>query len=203
MPGHFSNINIRKRNLFILFGEPILLKLLRLLIISLMITIGGLVGGSVFAAETSGGLASPPAEYRLDDVRVLLTRHPGMRKAPIQQIELSGKGNATLKRDSTSVSFQYKTPQLLDLLNKLYSIRFFELPASYFVQRSIFLKDDGSIGTQIRRMMDAPSSSICFTVSTYEKCVSYGADGPHELRSIEQHLFSEAEYLTKSGVPAK
>ncbi|HNP26864.1 MAG TPA: hypothetical protein PKM20_08990, partial [Nitrosomonas sp.] len=88
-------------------------------------------------------------------------------------------------------------------LNELYAIRFFELPASYFVKRSIFLKKDGFISTQIRRMIDAPNTSICFTVVTYEKCVSYDADGPYELRSIEQRVFDEAERLIKPGLSSK
>lgn len=161
-------------------------------------------GFSAIAAKQDTNLPdNPPSEYRIDDVRIHLTRHPGMRKAPIQQIELSGTGHATLKRNSTSLSFHYEPQKLLALLNELYGIRFFELPTSYFVKRSIFLKEDGFIGTQIRRMIDAPNTSICFTVTTYEKCVTYDADGPYELRSIEQRVFDEAERLSKSNVPGQ
>ncbi len=172
--------------------------------VTLLAGIACFTGISAIAAKQDTNLPdNPPSEYRLDDVRIQLTRHPGMRKAPIQQIELSGTGHATLKRDSTSLSFHYESRKLLALLNELYAIRFFELPASYFVKRSIFLKEDGFIGTQIRRMIDAPNTRICLTVSTYEKCVSYDADGPHELRSIEQRVFDEAEHLSKPGVPGQ
>ncbi|HBZ29478.1 MAG TPA: hypothetical protein DEO56_02625, partial [Nitrosomonas nitrosa] len=95
----------------------------KLFVVTLLVGIACFTGISAIAAKQNTNIPdNPPSEYRLDDVRIHLTRNPGMRKAPIQKIELTGTGNATLKRDSTSLSFRYESHKLLALLNELYAI---------------------------------------------------------------------------------
>src|ERR1019366_940403 len=116
------------------------------------------------AADPTLGAGGPPMTYRLDQVTVLVTRHPGPASR-IRRVSLSGTGSATLERDGLSLPFRYPAKDLLALLNDLYKLRFFELPADYSGRYSVFLKDDGSVATKALRMSDVPGTSVCFTVA--------------------------------------
>ncbi|MDQ3186815.1 MAG: hypothetical protein M3Q16_10265 [Pseudomonadota bacterium] len=149
------------------------------------------------ATEPSLGKDGPPLAYRLDEVSVHFTRHPGNPALPIRRVILSGDGNATLERGDKSVQFLYGSKNLVVLLNEFYRIRFFDLPTQYNTRYSVFLKDDGTVGTAALRMPDSKSTSICFAVTGYEKCVTYGLPswGPLELENIVQQVFSDAGRL--------
>lgn len=147
------------------------------------------------AADRTLGPNGPPLAYRIDEVTLRLTRHPGNFAFPIRRVSLSGTGSASLESDGQSVQFPYATKDLLVLLNELYRIRFFDLPEKYTTRYSIFLKDDGIVGTSALRMTDAGSTSICFLVAEYEKCVIYGRDGPFELENIAKRIFADTEGL--------
>lgn len=147
------------------------------------------------ATERSLGVGGPPLAYRIGEVSVRLTRHPGNPALPIRRVILSGVGGATLERDGKSVQFPYGSKDLLALLNELYRIRFFDLPTQYNTQYSVFLKDDGTVGTAALRMPDSGSTSICFAVTGYEKCVSYSREGSLELENIARRIFSDADRL--------
>lgn len=148
------------------------------------------------ATELNLGAGGPPLAYRLDEVSVRLTRHSGNPAFPFRRVILSGAGNATFERDGESMQFSYGNKELLALLNALYKIRFFDLPSQYNTRYSVFLKDDGTVGTEALRMTDSASTSICFAVRGYEKCVTYGRDGPLELENIAKQIFSDAHSLT-------
>lgn len=147
------------------------------------------------AAEPSFGAGGPPLVYRIDEVSVRLTRHSGNPALPIRRVILSGAGSATLERDGKEVQFPYGKKDLLALLNALYKIRFFDLPTQYSTQYSVFMKDDETVGTAALRMSDSGSTNICFAVTGYEKCVTYGpnAHGPLELENIAKRIFSDAD----------
>ncbi len=148
------------------------------------------------AAEHHTGISAPPLVYRLDEVSISLTRQPGSSTAPIQRINLSGTGSATLERGGQRMPFRYTPKDTLALLNALYKMRFFDLPTNYITRYSVFLKDDDTVGTSALRMPDASSTSVCVTLTaTYEKCVSYGAEGPYELENITARIFAEADRL--------
>jgi hypothetical protein len=42
-------------------------------------------------------------------------------------------------------------------------------------------------------MSDAPTTSVCFEVDEYEKCVVYGRDGPCELETLVNRVFDDFE----------
>ena len=155
------------------------------------------MGSSLMAAELDPDNGIPPKTYRLDEVSVRLTRHPGRPNFPVRRLSLSGKGTATLERDKQSQSFQYPTKELMALLNDLYRIRFFDMPKDLTTRYSAFYKDDGTVATSMLRLSDAPSTSVCFAVAAYEKCVTYTTDGPYELEKLTQRLFAEADALVQ------
>lgn len=137
----------------------------------------------------------PPLAYRIDEVSVRLTRNSGNPALPVRRVILSGAGSAILERDGKEVQFPYGKKDLLAFLNALYKIRFFDLPTQYSPQYSVFMKDDETVGTAALRMPDSGSTNICFAVTGYEKCVTYGSGtrGPLELENIAKRIFSDAD----------
>ena len=166
----------------------------------LLIFVAVLMGTNAMAGQPKTRTGEPPLTYRLEDVSIRITRSFG-HGFPMQRIALSGTESATLERGKQRFPFDYPSADLLNFLNELYAIRFFDLPGDLTTKFSIFLKDDGSIGTSALRMMDAPSTSLCFTVADYEKCVTYGENGPRELEEIVERIFREADLRVK-GQPS-
>jgi len=144
------------------------------------------------ATVRSLGAGGPPLAYRLDEVSVRLTRQPGSGTFPKRRVTLSGTGTATLERDGQTLPFSHPPGDVLALLNDLYRIRFFDLPTNLNVRYSVFLKDDGSIGTSVLRMLDASSTSVCLRLAAFEKCVTYASGGARELEEIVERVFSQA-----------
>lgn len=144
--------------------------------------------------------AGPPRTYRLDEVSIQLTRQYG-HGLPLQRVSLAGAGQATLERDGQRLPFHYPAKDLLALLNEAYRIRFFDLPASYTTRYSVFLKDDGTVGTSALRMQDTLSTSLCLTVAGYEKCIIFGNHGPRELEELANRIYSEAERSVTQNPP--
>ncbi len=147
------------------------------------------------ATERSLGVGGPPLAYPINEVSVRLTRRPANPVLPIRRVTLSGAGCATLERDGKSVQFPYGTKDVLALLNELYKVRFFDLPSQYNTQFSVFLKDGGVVGTAALHMSDSGSTSICFVVTEYEKCVTYSRDSSLELENIARRIFSDADRM--------
>ena len=141
-----------------------------------------------------GGLErkGPPSTYHLDEISIVLTLHPGSPAFSITRLSLSGSGSGLLERDGNSAQFPFAKKVLLTLVNELYKIRFFELPSDYTTQYSIVLNDDGIISTSISGMPDDVSTSVCFFVIGYKKCVTYSRQGPLELENMIRRVFAEA-----------
>ena len=154
-------------------------------------------GSASMAGERTLRPEGPPPAYPIQEVNLHLTRQPGNAAFPVRRISLSGKGSATFERGEEFLQVSYSTSALVALLNELYRIRFFELPSQYTARYSVFLKDDGMISTSVLRMMDAGSTRICFAVTGYEKCVTYGRDGPYDLENIVNRVFDDIEKQVK------
>ena len=60
-----------------------------------------------------------------------------------------------------------------------------------------------SVGIRQRmaRMLDESTTRVCFSVTSYEKCVTYGAAGPNELEGIATRIFSEANKRVNARMP--
>ena len=156
------------------------------------------------ATEHNSGATSPPKTYGLNEVSIRVTQSPGRAVSSKNNIlKLNGAGSSSLEREGQPLPFFYTPKAMLTLLNHLYRIRFFEMSADYSVGYSVFLKDDGSIGTQALKMSDAPNTRVCFSVPAYEKCVTYGAHGPRELEDVVQKLLTEANGLVSLPPPLK
>ncbi|MDO7083607.1 hypothetical protein WNY51_15135 [Pseudocolwellia sp. AS88] len=148
------------------------------------------------AKARSNNTDSFPLTYGLDTVTVTLTKHAGAKKgSSSQHIQFLGTGLSILEKEGKKVTFNYSHTKLIKLLNNLYSIHFFNLPTRYNIKYSVYLKEDGTVNTNALRMVDASSTTICFNIPSFEKCVTYSSDGPTELQELTKYLFSEAEQL--------
>ncbi len=121
---------------------------------------------------------------------------------PMGQLVLAGKGQSTLQSGDRKRLFDHAAKDHLNVLNGLYRIRFFDLPAQVRSPLSVLLMDDGSVGTQVLKMADAGSTTVCFNLPHYEKCVRYDASGPRELEDFVQRLLADAEQRAQSAAPA-
>jgi hypothetical protein len=151
------------------------------------------------ANQTGVGPAGPPLSYRIEDVAVRV-QIQATRGLPVRQVTLSGNATGTLERGQQKSSFVYPSSDLLQVVNALYRIRFFNLQDSQEVRYSVFLKD-GMVTTQALKMNDVGPTRVCFSAGKYEKCVSFVGDGPSELQEIVRDVFAQAERL--AGVPAR
>jgi hypothetical protein len=145
------------------------------------------------AATRTPDLHGPPSGYHIDNVSIRLVLHPGRGGKAIRSLSMSGNGDATVKRDGKLVQFSYPRDFFLNLLNEFYRIRFFDLPETYTTRYSIFLKDDGTVAMSALQMPDVPSTRVCVVIDEYEKCVTFGRDGPFELKSITKKLLEVIE----------
>lgn len=176
----------------------------RKLLSGLPLCLSCLVGMHAIAAKAGHAGGKPPPSYRLDEVRVQLTLHPGRGGTAVHRVRLSGSGSAVLERGGQRLPFRYDRKDLMALLNALYGMRFFEMSANTTTLYSVVLQDDGTVRTSMLRMPDEASTQVCFSVASYSKCVTYSSDRPGELRNVVQHVFDEADRLAKglaSGDP--
>lgn len=200
MPQHSEITGFRQRGPVFSSGRIYAVSILRRYVLPCILSaLLCLIGGIAMAAEHSFVAGGPPLNYRLDELSVRFLRQPG-HGLPGWRVSLAGSGAALLENDRQKRHFFYPVKDFLALVNELYRIRFFELPTTYTTKYSVFIKNDGLLGTQGLRMSDASSTRVCFTVAAYEKCISYGADGPRELEDLVQHVAADVERLVSPGL---
>ncbi|MBT0959895.1 hypothetical protein [Denitromonas iodatirespirans] len=161
-----------------------------------------MLAGSAMAAEATVGPGGPPVSYRLDSVRLVVAHAPGrVAGAPARRLALSGGGPARLVVGEAAHTFAYPADALLSALNGLYRLHFFALPPDLTRRPSVFLKDDGSIGTSLLRLADRPVTTLCVYLADYEKCVRFTDDGPEALRALVNQLDADADRRVAAEPP--
>ena len=176
-------------------GASVLNSCPRWTTLSIILLLGQTTNVPMAAADTTPVRAWPPFDYRLDNaiVRVQLLPAHGL---PQQTLTLPGAGLASFIRDGATVRFTPPANELLATINELYRMRFFDLPDRLLPTRSMFVKQDGALGTQAMKMHDALTTRVCFALPKFEKCVTYEADPPLELERLVQRLLADARQLT-------
>ncbi|WP_426359147.1 hypothetical protein ACPUVO_02565 [Pseudocolwellia sp. HL-MZ19] len=162
----------------------------------LLIGVFFVFGAKSIAAKSHSESNVLPSTYKLDEVSLTFIRHSGAKKnngVRKVSISLTTSTIQTTKGDKTF--FNYSSDELLKLINTLYRIKFFDLPTHHNLKYSIYLKEDGSVATTLLHMADTSSTTVCFELSTYKKCVTYGLDAPEKLKAFSNNIFSEAEQL--------
>lgn len=157
-------------------------------------------------AAPASAQASLPRSYRLDGVVLRLLRQPAQGQ-PRQALVLAGAGgSATLAfgRPASSLSYALPAADLVGLINGLYRLRFFDLPAQLGARTAVFLLPDGTLGTQVAGLSDTTAMTVCFTLPGYEKCVRYTeGDGPQELEAWARAALADALRRAPPAAPGK
>lgn len=146
------------------------------------------------AAESSHPSNDVPQHFRVNELRISLTRQQGNAVYSPWQIHLSSKDGGSLAHDGKQWSFPYAAKDAVALLNALYDIHFFDLPTQYATHPVARLKADGTVSLAQMRTSSA-SNSVCVAVASFEKCVRYGNQAPPELDRIVQRIFADAQRL--------
>lgn len=157
------------------------------------------------AAEPAAASLSPPRAYRLEAVVLRVLRQPAQGQ-PKQELVLAGAGSATLEfgRPASKQSFAVPAPDVVGLINGLYRLRFFDMPATLGARNSVFMMPDGTVGTQVLRLSDTTAVAVCFTLPGYEKCVRYAeGDGPQELEAWTRATLADALRRAQPAAPGK
>ncbi|MCZ4304097.1 hypothetical protein O4G98_05070 [Zoogloeaceae bacterium G21618-S1] len=146
------------------------------------------------AADARLGPEGPPLRYPVDGVSVAIRQLPGsVRGAQTRRLVLPGAGRATLTRGEAVASFDYAAADLMGVLNTLYRMRFFDLPTDLVARYSVYLNDDGVVGTSHMRLLDRASTEVCVRLADYEKCVRYADGEPAALDALVRQLNAEAD----------
>ncbi len=146
------------------------------------------------AGEATLGPKGPPLSYPVAGASVSVRHSPGPALgAQTRELVLTGAGSAKLTRGDAAVSFDYAAAELVGVLNRFYALNFFDLPADLARRYSVFLKDDGSVGTSHLRLLDRASTEVCVRMASYEKCVRYTDGEPAALDALVRQLDAEAD----------
>lgn len=153
---------------------------------------------AAMSADSTPSSSWPPRAYRLDAVELRLQRLPGHGQ-PKQALVVAGGGSAALDsgRAPSRQLFKLQPDEVMALLQGLYRLRFFDLPTALGPRLSVFLLPDGTVGTQVARLMDVTTTTVCATLAGNEKCVRYTeGDGPPELEAWVEAAFVDAQRRT-------
>lgn len=161
-----------------------------------MCAAGAVWGSAAMAAD------KPPRTYRLDEAELQIDRMPA-HGLPKQRLLLVSQRESRLETGGKAVPFQLPPQELLAAINALHGIRFFQMPASFGPRTRVALGEDGTVITQVLAMADTLSTTVCFTVPGYRKCVTYRADPPPGLEELVQRLFADATHRAGVDAPGK
>lgn len=161
-----------------------------------------LMAAGSMATETKQDGAWPPFNYRLSEASVRVQWLPA-HGLPRQTLSLTGTGRASFDSDGRVLQYPFATIDFLGVVNELYKLRFFDLAEQLRPRRSVFLKDDGSVGTQASKTHDALTTMVCFSLPRFTKCVAYEADPPLELERLVQRLMAGARQRAQGVGPPR
>ncbi len=143
----------------------------------------------------------PPLSYRLDEAAVRVQRQHGHGQ-PGSLLVLRAAGG-TLAVGAREDAFRSDDKALLAAINALYRMRFFDLPSTLPARRSVFLRDDGRVGMQMLKLSDTSTTTVCFSLPGFEKCVAWQTDPPQELDALAQRLLADALQTARPAAAAK
>lgn len=136
-----------------------------------------------------------PQAFEAGDLSIHFSRRAGNAAYKPWEVHMSGAGGGTLIHDGKHSPLAYPSNDVVALLNALFEIRFFDLPAQYSTQDVAQLLDRGSVRLIQKFTSSASGNSVCVNIAAFEKCVRYGPQGPVELDRVFQRVLADAERL--------
>lgn len=133
-------------------------------------------------AMAISGQPEPPLQYQLSQVTISI-RHQTSRGIPGgYEITIGGDGSCSYIQKKAAkpliTDLQLSTEQLLKLINTFYQIHFFELADTYSVRKQVILRDDSTVATGFRKLVDMGGTKVCIRIADYNKCITVVDDQP-------------------------
>lgn len=170
-------------------------------LVAALLVSGMTSGQTTVSADTPAAGGWPPLSYRLDEAAVRVQRQHGHGQPGLLLVLRAAGG--TLAVGAREDAFRSDDKALLAAINALYRVRFFDLPSTLSARRSVFLRDDGRVGMQMLSLSDASTTTVCFTLPSFEKCVAWQSDPPQELDALAQRLLADALQAARPAAAAK
>ncbi len=162
---------------------------------------GMATGQTTMRIDTPAAGGWPPLNYRFDEAAVRVqTQHGHGQPGSLLVLRTAG---STLAVGAREDAFPSDGKALLAVINTLYRIRFFDLPSNLPARRSVFLRDDGRVGMQMSNLSDTSTTTVCFTLPGFEKCVAWQTDPPQELDALAQRLLADARQAARPAAAPK
>ena len=149
-------------------------------------------GAAPLAAEPLARADAMPQTFRIDALRIRLSRQVGNAR---WQVQLSGVDGGSLTQGGKPRQFPYTAHDLVALLNALYEVHFFEMPSHYAAHAAVELRADGTVNMVGVDSTNATGNGVCVSVASFEKCVRWGNRAPVELDRIAERALVEAQRL--------
>ncbi|MDD5037075.1 MAG: hypothetical protein PHE55_20300 [Methylococcaceae bacterium] len=153
----------------------------------------GILASAAVAGNPQPDSTAMPRAFEVSQLSIRLSRQAGNAVYQPWEVRLSGGGGEILSHDGKQWSLPYAAKDVVALLNALYEIRFFDLPAQYSTQDVAQLLDDGSVRMIQKFTSSSGGNSVCVNIASFEKCVHYGLQAPVELDRIFQRVFADAQ----------
>ncbi len=159
----------------------------------LLALLGLCSGAQAASAQTKPPLhPRPPLEYKITDVVLTVSSHSPIQRKGSTTVHLQAGMSWFEDQSRARKPFAFSNAQMLEALQSLYTLRFFDLPSDLHTRRSVKMADDGTVRTSVTRLMDTGGSRVCFRTGEYEKCVAYGLDAPAPLTQWVEEIRATA-----------
>ena len=138
-----------------------------------------------------------PRAFYVGDLSIHFSQRVGNAAYTPWEVHMSGAGGGNLIHDGKHSPLPYASRDVVALLNALFEIRFFDLPAQFSSQDVAQLLEGGSVRLIQKFTSSSGGNSVCVNIAAFEKCVRYGPQTPVELDRIFQRVFADAERLAR------
>lgn len=138
-------------------------------------------------------MLAPGSVFDVRQLEIRISRRTSNAAQAPWQLRLSGAGGSSYSRGGRTWRLPAAGKEAVALLNELYTIHFFELPAQYATRDVARLRDDGSVVVLQNHDSAGNLNSVCVTIAESEKCVRYGSRVAPELDRIVEREFAAAE----------
>ncbi|MGS0756080.1 hypothetical protein ACVBEH_16370 [Roseateles sp. GG27B] len=131
----------------------------------LLLGLIAITGSAPLAAEPLSKGTVMPQTFRIDDLSIRLSRQVG--NVP-WQLQLSGVDGGSLVQAGKQRPFPYSAKDLVELLNALYEVHFFEMPSRYAPHTAAQLMADGMVSMVGVDSTNSTGTGVCVGVASFE-----------------------------------
>jgi hypothetical protein len=152
-----------------------------------------LLGGAIFVRADGASPPVRPFKYPLNDLTIRLERKGCYGRCPIYSVEIHGDGRVVYEgRRFVGVTGRREgkiaQDQVVELLNHIYHIRFFDMRDEYSTRPDGVIVENGEVQETVIISSDLESKVISVKVGDYEKSVVDYDGSPPELVALSPRI---------------